>query len=326
MKTKPPVRVFPPWSVSLVILLLWLTARDAIPTTAARLLGLGLVTLDLFAATATFNPTPEDLTAGFRHPEAVAFLQERLAADERFRIDAATLAWQPDLAAVAGLDDVGGLYDPMQPAAYATLRDAARADRSAPLYDLLNARYLIADATTDAPPGFREALRTGDGLVVWENDEAMPRVWLAYTADVVPADEALRRILRPEFDPRRDLYISGSLPAAEPGGTGIARIADYESDVVSVAVETDRPAYLVLADVDYPGWRATIDGEPVTAATADGVFRVVSVPAGRHEVVWRFDPPLVRAGTALAGVGAGGILTVTVVGLRRRARVVRRDA
>src|SRR5690606_20078498 len=184
-----------------------------------------LIVVDLFGATATFNPSPDDITGGFRHAEAVDYLRTEAERSGPFRIEAATARWQPDLAAVVGLDDVGGLYDPMQPRDYDAARRAAVDNRDRGLYDLLGARFLITDADAE-PPGasFRRVHETDDGLVIWENEDAMPRVWLAYTAEQVDTETALAAIRQADFDPRETLYLTGDLPPAEPGGQGQATI------------------------------------------------------------------------------------------------------
>src|SRR5690606_21932183 len=199
---------------------------------------------------------------------------------------------------------------------------AAVDNRDRGLYDLLGARFLITDADAE-PPGasFRRVHETDDGLVIWENEDAMPRVWLAYTAEQVDSETALAATRQADFDPRETLYLPGELPPAEPGGQGQAMIERIEANRVHVRVQTDRPAYVVLADPDYPGWVATVDGEPAESATAYGLFRAVTVPAGEHEVVWRFQPPLACAGAVVSLLALLGVGAMALLGWRQRRRV-----
>lgn len=294
--------------------LLWAVRRRKLPPGLIAPLVILLVVLDLFGATSSFNPTSDDLTAGFNHPEMVGFLSTRMTEDGPFRIDSASARWQPNLAAVAGLHDIGGVFDPMQPADYARARDRATADRSLPAYDLLNARFLVTEEDA-APPGagFVEAFRSGDGLVVWENQDVVPRVYLAYEGIAAEQDLALERVLAADFDPERDLYISGLVFPAVPGGTGNARIIDYQPDEVRIQVESDRLGFLVLNDLFYPGWQATVNGNETPIAIANGLFRVVTVPAGASEVVFQFEPPLARMGFGVSIVS--GLLLVAMLAL-----------
>src|SRR5262245_25849913 len=69
-----------------------------------------------------------------------------------------------------------------------------------------------------------------------------------------------------------------------------AAITEYLPNRVEVHVEGDAPGFLVLTDVWYPGWVCTVDDEPVPIYRANHAFRAVEVPAGAHDVVFRFEP------------------------------------
>ncbi len=83
---------------------------------------------------------------------------------------------------------------------------------------------------------------------------------------------------------------------------GSAEIASDEPGRVAVRITTGQPARLLLLDTFYPGWRATLDGEPVEIRRANGAFRAVDVPAGEHEVVFEYRPASVRIGAAISGL------------------------
>ena len=71
----------------------------------------------------------------------------------------------------------------------------------------------------------------------------------------------------------------------------------------------------MLADQFYPGWEATVDGQPKPIVCADGALRGVFLPAGRHEVRFVFRPAPFRTGVRLA-LGALALLLVWA-GVRR---------
>ncbi|HZU75518.1 MAG TPA: YfhO family protein, partial [Dehalococcoidia bacterium] len=86
---------------------------------------------------------------------------------------------------------------------------------------------------------------------------------------------------------------------------------------------TNGPALLVLTDTYYPGWQAFVDGQPAPLLRGDVLFRVVPVPAGEHEVEFRFEPQSLRLGlliTACAAVLALGALVAAGLSLRRPVR------
>ena len=86
---------------------------------------------------------------------------------------------------------------------------------------------------------------------------------------------------------------------------------------MTVHVSTNQPAYLVLADTAYPGWNATVDGSRTPIATADGIFRAIAVPAGAHDVVFRFEPSIVTKSVIISIISFMALLSMAVVGVWR---------
>ncbi|RIK36483.1 MAG: hydrogenase 2 large subunit [Chloroflexi bacterium] len=82
---------------------------------------IGILYFDLAAAGAYTDISPVDPTHGFQHPEIVSFLQSDPGL---FRIDSDTGIddlWQPDTAALHGLEDIGGVANPINPDSQSTL-------------------------------------------------------------------------------------------------------------------------------------------------------------------------------------------------------------
>jgi len=75
-----------------------------------------------------------------------------------------------------------------------------------------------------------------------------------------------------------------------------------------VQVASDEPELVVVAQAWFPGWKATVDGRPVTVQEADGAFLGVAVGPGRHHLALRFPTPV--AAWVGRGVTAGGLVAV----------------
>ena len=65
-------------------------------------------------------------------------------------------------------------------------------------------------------------------------------------------------------------------------------------------VTLDRPGILVVSEVYYPDWKATVNGQPAKLLRANHVLRAVALPAGTHEVVFRYDASRVREAAAIS--------------------------
>jgi uncharacterized membrane protein YfhO len=94
---------------------------------------------------------------------------------------------------------------------------------------------------------------------------------------------------------------------------------------VTIAVETDQPGYLVLPDAYYPGWQATVDGQPQPIWRANYAFRAVYVPAGQHTVQFVFDPLIWKVGLVVSGMTLLVLLGWAGLTWRKRARKERVD-
>jgi uncharacterized membrane protein YfhO len=67
-------------------------------------------------------------------------------------------------------------------------------------------------------------------------------------------------------------------------------------------VEADGFGYLVSRASYARGWKARVDGKEARVLRANGKHRAVPVPAGRHAVVLRYEPPGLRLGMAITAL------------------------
>ena len=77
---------------------------------------------------------------------------------------------------------------------------------------------------------------------------------------------------------------------------------------------------LRLRLTDVPGWRATIDGQPLQLDRFSGVMLQARIPAGRHTIELNYWPQAFTDGILLAICSAAGLMTALLVGGIRRRR------
>jgi hypothetical protein len=148
-----------------------------------------------------------------------------------------------------------------------------------------------------------------EGVLILRNERALPRAWLVAEAEAVDGEEALRRIRgesKSAFDPRRTALLEiepQELPRL-PGGAlspaSSVRLTVYEPNHLVIETSTDAPSVLVLSEINYPGWIATVDGAKATLYTTDFLLRGVAVPAGAHRVEMRYTAPAARNGALIS--------------------------
>jgi uncharacterized membrane protein YfhO len=80
--------------------------------------------------------------------------------------------------------------------------------------------------------------------------------------------------------------------------------SSYADERASYTVQIAAPGLLVVADAWYPGWRATVDGQPAEILRANLLYRAVALWPGRHEVVFEYAPQTWRIGMMISGAAA----------------------
>lgn len=127
-----------------------------------------------------------------------------------------------------------------------------------------------------------------------------------------------------EYTPReavlwRELPQQPFEPAQRAGlvGGGEVSVLAWSSHERRLAVRADAPARVWIATYYHPAWRARIGAEPVPLAAAAGsALLIADLPAGEHELVFRFEStPARRVGAGLSAATALGLLALW---LRRR--------
>jgi hypothetical protein len=116
-----------------------------------------------------------------------------------------------------------------------------------------------------------------------------------------------------------DARVVVEAPAPPPTSPGRILRAERSAESVRIEAESEGPALLVVQDAFWPGWRAFVDGQETEILATDVLVRGVPWPGGRHALVMRYEPPEVRVGLVLSGVGAV-VLVLLVVGAARGRR------
>jgi hypothetical protein len=217
----------------------------------------------------------------------------------------------PAVNAAHRLDSLAN-YGPFEPGRYGALRDALgdrwvlSLGRFGLTHFVQGIPYgagdvdLVAHATAGARLVQRDAAR---GFKSWEVPHR-PWAFFAELAVATPAAARARKVVEGLVSRGADGTVvveTGLLPPVAPG-----RVLGVErgTERVRVEAESEGPALLVVQDAFWPGWRATVDGEPVEILPADAWVRAVRWPAGRHRLEMRYEPPELRLGLALSALGA----------------------
>ncbi len=170
--------------------------------------------------------------------------------------------------------------------------DSLNADQFKVL-NMLNAKWIIM-------PG-------QGGTIPLENPYAMGNAWFVDNIRFVEnADEEIDALgaldLRKEAvaDKKYEPVLSGFRPTAADS-TSTIRLADYDSDFLSYAVDAKKEELALFSEIYYPkGWQITIDGQPAEMLRANYTLRALRIPAGQHTVEFRFEPQSIKVTDSIA--------------------------
>jgi hypothetical protein len=210
------------------------------------------------------------------------------------------------------------------------------------LLDLLGVRYVLhaSDAplagdewekleTNEHPRAFNfnpelkaAGVRDLPPYTLEENPAAFPRAFVVPRAEALP--ERARAIDALKSANFRETVFLEDMNGNEPhGGSGSYRpamIRLYQPNRIEIDVDGTEPGHLVLTDVWFPGWECTVDGKPVPVRRADFLFRSVPVEAGKHKVVFTFEPQSYQRGKIVSVTALVVLMGLTMLGWLRGRR------
>ena len=197
-------------------------------------------------------------------------------------------------------DEINAIYGSMRNAG--TIGDIQDNLPSTPVLDALNTRYFIIGG--EYPP-----LVNGNALGnAWFVDSAVP----AATPDeeialLGGADLRRQAVLGRDFRP-------AEFGAPAPGDTIV--LTSYAPNELRYGYEAAGPRLAVFSEIYYPdGWKALVDGVPADVLRADWTLRAAVLPAGKHEVVMRFDPESYRLGANISRASSITLLLLLLLSI-----------
>ena len=184
------------------------------------------------------------------------------------------------------------------------------------ILDLLNVRLLLSMIPVPENPKFVKAVDL-PGRAIYENRSALPRFFLA--PNVTRAEDmadAVRQLGSPAFDPAKVAVVEQGTATHFPDGAGgVVRVIEYAPSEIKLRVESTQPRYLVSSEVNYPGWRAFIDGQERPISMTNVAFRGLPVPTGNHEVVFRFWPTILLWSAGVSALACLALAWLVFAGL-----------
>lgn len=143
-------------------------------------------------------------------------------------------------------------------------------------------------------------------ILIYKNTTALPQAYLTTELDYANSlDSAIEKMAKSGFDAHQKTVIEapdGLIEPAGSSGSGLkpAAVERPDAHTVSIKANASNDAVLVLTDTYYSGWHAYIDGKEVPIYRANVNFRGIKVPAGEHQISFKYIPYNFYAGVGIA--------------------------
>ena len=86
-------------------------------------------------------------------------------------------------------------------------------------------------------------------------------------------------------------------------GKGETEISYWSPDIIKVNVNAAEEGQVVFSEIDYPGWKAVLNNQPVQIHQAYGLLRAVEVSPGTHQLILKYVPLYFFIGLTVSSLG-----------------------
>lgn len=181
-------------------------------------------------------------------------------------------------------------------------------NRSCPILNMLNTRYIITQKNINAEPYLNPAANSNAwvvGQVQWAPNADSEIVW---TGKINTKTTAV--INENKFKAQLKGWENISPTPAE------IKLNSYEPNYLNYTFKSEKEQLVVFSEIWYPaGWQAYIDGNPAEHVCANYILRAMMVPKGSHKIEFKFEPKSYLIGEKISMAGMGLLYLVVMGGL-----------
>lgn len=294
----------------LAIMPVWFALKGKLNTTYALVIITLVTVIDLFSIGKQYMSedhfTEDQQLSNYTSPSAAdqQILQDK---DPYYRV--LNLTTNPFLDANTSYfhKSIGG-QSPAKLWIYEDLIERQLSRNNIAVLNMLNTRYFIVpDNQTGQPVAQRNPGALGNAWFVkaiqWAPDAESEMNALDHFN---PADTAV-------IDQRFKPQVAGLTPYADSASK--ITLTKYSLNDLAFKSVNAREGLGVFSDIYYPaGWKAYIDGKETPIIRVNYALRGLKIPAGEHEIIFKFEPKAFWIGRRISSVASVGIMVLVVAG------------
>ena len=182
---------------------------------------------------------------------------------------------------------------------------AIKGDSIWPVLNMLNMRYAIIPLQNGETAPLKNQYAQGNA---WFVDQ------LTYVDNANQELAALGKMdLRHEAVADKKFQKQLGQAVAQDYNNVSVNLIAYEPNELKYDVKSAKGGVLVFSEIYYPGWTATVDGQPVDVGRVNYVLRALQLKPGNHQVVLQFMPKSVDTTETIAYIAYGVLLMVILL-------------
>lgn len=156
---------------------------------------------------------------------------------------------------------------------------------NSPIINLLGVKYILSmDTISTMKPVFVEGKTK-----VYQNKNVFPRAFFVKKVSLAGnKNQAIQMLFSIKDNLQSHAVVEQALPDEIPSGLSIGTVTIdfYSPNKIKLTTRNEHDGFLVLTDVYYSVWHATVDGFEKKMYITDYAFRGIVVPKGNHTVVF----------------------------------------
>lgn len=187
---------------------------------------------------------------------------------------------------------------------YQELIDAHISKGNMNVLNMLNTKYFI--------------VANQNQKVAQRNTAALGNAWFVKESQVVPnADEELAALSTINTAEKAvvDTRYADLIPDFVMDSFASIQLTDYKANHLTYAANCAQEQLAIFSEIFYDkGWNAYLNGELVPHFRANYVLRAMSIPAGNHQIEFKFEPTTYNTGERISFV-ASAVLLLLLLGV-----------
>ena len=197
---------------------------------------------------------------------------------------------------------IGG-YSAVKPRAIQELFDYQIAKNNMEVIDMLNIKYIIQ--VNEKGEQFPTVNRNANG-----------NAWFVSKLTTVANDDAVMKALDKLNTKEEAVFNSTDFKVAKTNfvkdSTSTIQLLSYQPNQLKYTSQSKSEGFAVFSEMYYKnGWNAYIDGKLTDYIKVDFALRGMPIPAGKHEIEFKFEPQVVKTGSTITLISFLFMLGVT---------------